>query len=90
MKLENIKFGDKFIYGNTKSILSCKVYSGTSEITDTVDTFTWFKYNKNGELQNGWYPSKMGIEGGLQRNQIEISPSDVLMKAIFRCNVTFA
>lgn len=82
--------GDKFIYGNTKSILSCKVYSGTSEITDTVDTFTWFKYNKNGELQNGWYPSKMGIEGGLQRNQIEISPSDVLMKAIFRCNVTFA
>lgn len=82
--------GDKFIYGNTKSILSCKVYSGTSEITDTVDTFTWLKYNKNGELQNGWYPSKMGIEGGLQRNQIEISPSDVLMKAIFRCNVTFA
>lgn len=82
--------GDTFMYGNTHAILSCRVYSGTTEITNTVATFTWFKYNKNGELQSGWTPAKQGVEDGLQENQIEIGPDDVLMKAIFRCNVTFA
>ena len=82
--------GVTFVVGSTSALLSCKVYSGTTDITNTVSEFIWSKYNKDGTRESGWTPSQQGLIDGLEANQIRIDSNDVDMKAVFCCDVTFA
>ncbi len=82
--------GNTFVLGSTNTLLTCRVFQGTVEITNTVDTFTWIKYDKHGTQIVDWVPSQQGTKDGLLKNQIYIDSSDVEMKSIFYCEVTFA
>ena len=81
--------GNNFIFGNREAVLSCYIYKGTTDITQTVTNFDWVKSDKDGNVVDGWTPVKQGVKDGLLENQIMISTDDVDMKAIFYCNVTF-
>ena len=84
--------GENFVFGNRTAILTCYVYKGIENITDSIAevNFVWSMLDKDGNPVSGWVPEKQGTRDGLLKNQIQIDTDDVDMKSVFYCNVTFA
>lgn len=74
--------GNIFKNRNITAVLTCKVYEGSEDITDTVETFKWIKKDRNGIVDEEWTRTLAG-------NTIQITSEDVINKAIFECEVTF-
>lgn len=74
--------GNLFYKQGISSILTCTVYSGSTDITSQVTKFTWKKKNSDGTIDSSW----SRIQGG---RSISIGPNDVDSKAIFICEVEF-
>ena len=74
--------GDIFKNRNISSTLTCSVYSGTTDITDQVSSFTWQKKNSDGTIDTSWSRLAAG-------RSIVIGPNDIDSKAIFICTVEF-
>ncbi len=84
--------GENFVFGNRTAILTCYVYKGIENITDSIAeaNFVWSMLDKDGNPVSGWVPEKQGTRDGLLKNQIQIDTDDVDIKSVFYCNVTFA
>lgn len=74
--------GNIFKNKDITAILTCKVYEGSEDITDEVETFKWIKKDRNGDVDETWTRTLTG-------NTIQITSADVTSKAIFECEVTF-
>jgi len=56
------------------------VYKGSKDITNTINSFTWKKYNQYGILEENWTKRNYG-------NTITITPQDIIGKAKIVCEV---
>ena len=74
--------GNMFLRNNISTQLTCTVYKGNDDITDTVTRFNWSKKNSDGTIDPNW----SRLAGG---RTITISNEDVASKAIFTCTVEF-
>jgi hypothetical protein len=73
--------GTIFTKRGTSTVLTAHVYYGSEEVTDQVSAFHWYRNNANGQRDPNWHR-----EGG---NVIQLTPDDVLNKAVFYCVVSF-
>lgn len=65
---------------NANTILTAYVYKGSKNITNTISSFTWKKYDQYGILDESWTKENTG-------NVITLTPDQVISKAIIRCEV---
>ena len=65
---------------NANTILTAYVYKGSKNITNTISSFTWKKYDQYGILDESWTKENTG-------NVITLTPEQVISKAIIRCEV---
>ena len=65
---------------NANTVLTAYVYKGSKNITNTVSSFTWKKYDQYGILDESWTKENTG-------NVITLTPEQVISKAIIRCEV---
>ncbi len=72
--------GNIFKRGDIRTILTAYVYKGSKNITDTITSFTWKKYDQYGILDQQWTKTNYG-------NVINITPQDIIGKAKFVCEV---
>lgn len=77
--------GNFILKTDVTATLSCKVYSGTRDITNEVSTFTWIKRNQDGEIDPDWVPTLASLDG----QSILVDATDIIAKAIFTCTVEF-
>lgn len=75
--------GTVFKNGITNTQLQCAVFSGVEEITDTINSFVWKKYNANGEQEVGDKWPKY-----TDRNSLDLNADEVDKKNVFVCEVT--
>ena len=74
--------GNIFKSGNIVSTLTARVTRGMEDITSECTKFTWLKYDKDGNLVESWTKETTSPA-------IDITPSDVQNKAVFRCEVEY-
>ena len=74
--------GNMFIRNTINTQLTCTVYKGNEDITNTVTKFNWTKKNSDGTIDPNW----SRLAGG---RTITISGDDVASKATFTCSVEF-
>ena len=74
--------GNMFLRNNISTTLTCTVYKGNEDITDTVTSFNWSKKNSDGTTDTSWSRLAAG-------RSITITDADVASKAIFTCTVEF-
>jgi hypothetical protein len=67
-------------YVSKKTVLTCTVYYGVTDVTEKVTKFIWKKYDKDGKLIETYDPTLHG-------RYLEVSSSDILVKAIFNCEI---
>lgn len=72
--------GNIFKRGDVNTILTAQVYKGSKDITNTINSFTWKKYNQYGILEENWTKRNYG-------NTITITPQDIIGKAKIVCEV---
>lgn len=72
--------GNIFKQRDIQTTLTCRVYYGTKDVTSMVKTFTWKKYDKNGDLDTSW--NRL-----VNSNIIVLTDQDVLEKANFECEI---
>ena len=72
--------GNIFTNKNANTVLTAYVYKGSKNITNTVSSFTWKKYDQYGILDESWTKENTG-------NVITLTPEQVISKAIIRCEV---
>ena len=72
--------GNIFKRGDVNTILTAQVYKGSKNITDTINSFTWKKYDQYGILEEGWTKRNYG-------NMITITPQDIIGKAKIVCEI---
>ena len=72
--------GNIFKRGDINTILTAQVYKGSKNITNTINSFTWKKYNQYGTLEENWTKRNYG-------NTITITPQDIIGKAKIVCEV---
>lgn len=78
--------GNNFVYSQEEADLTCTVIKGNStDITDQVLRFLWTKTLINGEPDITWNSAHQNYN----QRTIRIYPSDISVKAIFNCQVTF-
>ena len=71
--------GDVFKNGQGSTTLTAVVYQAGSEIdADGKGTYTWTKYNKDGEVDTSW-----GTTGTKTGKTLSVSSTDVATKATF-------
>lgn len=80
--------GNIFRGRNTKTTLSCHVFKGGEEITNTLDrnAFTWKKFNAEGEEEINWCSNSIDCHS----SEIVISDMIVFNRAVFTCEVDLA
>ena len=83
VKIES-NVGNEFILSSERAILTCTVYKGTEDITNTVTKFLWVKNQANGESDTTWNTAHEDYN----LPYIEITPSEINKKAVFGCRVT--
>ena len=76
--------GDEFIMSNEQARLTCTVYRGNTDITNTVTNFTWTKLTKDGIPDVTWNQAHVNYNN----SYIDINANEVNIKAIFNCHVT--
>ena len=74
--------GNMFLRNIIDTQLTCTVYKGNEDITNTVTRFNWSKKNSDGTVDPSWSRLAAG-------RTITISSNDVASKAIFTCAVEF-
>ena len=77
--------GNEFIKTGEVATLTCRVYKGTTDITNQITRFVWTKKLADGTLDTTWNTAHANINS----NTITVLPSDIDVKAIFGCDVTF-
>ena len=77
--------GNIFYRTGLQTMLTCHVYSGRDEITNTLsaDRFDWHKMNNDGTEDTSWYENNAHTG-----SSIYVSDSDVYNRAIFSCTVS--
>ena len=77
--------GNIFYRTGLQTTLSCHVYDGRAEITNTIpqNKFDWHKKNNDGTEDTDWYSSNIHTGPTLI-----IDNDDIFNRAIFICNVT--
>lgn len=76
--------GDVFKNGQGSTVLTAVVYQAGSEIDASgKGTYTWTKYNKDGEIDTSW-----GTNGSKSGKTLSVSTADVTTKATFMVVVT--
>lgn len=76
--------GDVFKNGQGSTVLTAVVYQAGAEIdTSGKGTYTWTKYNKDGEIDTSW-----GTNGSKTGKTLSVSTADVTTKATFMVVVT--
>ena len=76
--------GDEFVMTNEQARLTCTVYQGNTDITNTVTRFTWTKLTKDGTPDTTWNQA----HASYNNSYVDITTSEVNVKAIFNCHVT--
>ena len=74
--------GNMFLRNIIDTQLTCTVYKGNDDITNTVTRFNWSKQNSDGTVDPNWSRLAAG-------RTITISNADVASKAVFTCAVEF-
>ena len=74
--------GNIFLRKDISTQLTCTVYKGNEDITNTVTRFNWSKQNSDGTVDTSWSRLAAG-------RSITITDADVASKAIFTCTVEF-
>ena len=77
--------GNEFIRTGEVATLTCSVYRGVTDITNQITQFVWTKKLSDGTSDTTWNTAHANINS----NTITVLPSDINVKAIFECNVTF-
>ena len=77
--------GNYILRTDTTITLTCTVYSGNTDITAQVTSFTWTKKNQDGSIDANWIPTLASMDG----RSILVDASDIQAKAIFVCTVEF-
>lgn len=72
--------GNIFMSNNIRTVLTCRVYYGTKEVTNQVKQFTWQKIDQDGNIDESWNRTVSG-------NVIELTNADVLNRASFTCSI---
>ncbi len=76
--------GDVFKNGQGSTVLTAVVYQAGAEIDASgKGTYTWTKYNKDGEIDTSW-----GTNGSKTGKTLSVSTADVTTKATFMVVVT--
>ena len=76
--------GDVFKNGQGSTVLTAVVYQAGAEIDASgKGTYTWTKYNKDGEIDAAW-----GTNGSKTGKTLSVSTADVQTKATFMVVVT--
>lgn len=77
--------GNIFYRTGLQTILSCHVYDGRAEITNTIpqNKFDWHKKNNDGTEDTDWYSSNIHTGPTLI-----VDNDDIFNRAVFICNVT--
>ena len=76
--------GDVFKNGQGSTVLTAVVYQAGAEIDASgKGTYTWTKYNKDGEIDTSW-----GTNGSKSGKTLSVSTADVATKATFMVVVT--
>jgi len=82
VKIES-NVGNELIMTNEQARLTCTVYQGNTDITNTVTRFTWTKLTKDGTPDTTWNQA----HANYNNSYLDISASDINIKAIFNCHV---
>lgn len=72
--------GNIFKNRGINTTLTATVKRGNKDISDTVTNYNWVKYDKDGNLDPNW--------SRLNTRIITLSPTDLLSKAVFTCEVS--
>lgn len=77
--------GNIFRSQNTNTTLSCHVFKGGLDITNTLtrEAFLWKKFNQYGEEEIGWLAGPSDSHG----SEIIITDNSVFNRAVFTCEV---
>ena len=76
--------GDVFKNGQGSTVLTAVVYQAGAEIDASgKGTYTWTKYNKDGEIDTSW-----GTNGSKSGKTLSVSTADVATKATFMVVIT--
>ena len=77
--------GNIFYRTGLQTVLSCHVYDGRTEITNTIpqNKFDWHKKNNDGTEDTDWYSSNIHTGPTLI-----VDNDDIFNRAVFICNVT--
>lgn len=76
--------GNVFKNGEGSTVLTAKCYRAGSEVdSGGSGSYTWTKYNKDGEVDTSW-----GTSGSKTGKTLSIGSADVDVKATFICEVT--
>lgn len=76
--------GVVFKNGNVHTILSCKVYRGADDVTDTLNAsqFHWTRVSDDPEGDTAWNSAHAG-----GTKTITVTPDDVVIRATFNCEI---
>lgn len=72
--------GNIFKNDSIATTLTCKVYYGTTDVTNQASSFTWSKVDKNGNVDQNWNRATAS-------NVINLTSADVEDRASFTCTV---
>ena len=72
--------GNIFKNDNIATTLTCKVFYGTTDVTNQVSSFNWSKIDKNGNIDQDWNRATAS-------NVISLTNADVEDRASFTCAV---
>ena len=72
--------GNIFKNKDITTMLTCKVYYGTADVTDQVTSFTWSKTDENGDIDYEW-------NRVTSSNVVLLTNADVDNRASFTCTV---
>jgi hypothetical protein len=77
--------GNIFRSGQCYTTMTATVFQGDEDITDQIDesNFTWERTSNDTVADESWNTSSKAIG----RKSIELSPDDVLGRAVFACHV---
>lgn len=82
--LVNSDKGDLFYPDNINTVLRPEVYSGSTNITNTIpeQSFNWVRISEDAVADNEW-----NTEKGRAKKAVAITSSDLARKAVFECVV---
>jgi hypothetical protein len=77
--------GNIFRNGVISTILFCKVYRGTEEVTNTLpaESFIWSRVSDDFDGDQAWNAEHVGVG-----NSVEIDTDDVFKRATFNCDIS--